>query len=222
MGERRDPWDDPAVRAGMERMLASRERLLAAGARPLGWKLAFGAPAVLETLGLSGPLVGFLTDEAQVKSGGEVMVEGWQAPKLEPEIAIQLGPGGEGVAAISAAIELVDLDLPLTEIEEVLAGDAFHRGVVLGEPVPRPGGPLAVAVECGGERVGGSDDAEAAVGRLEELAAYVSGYLERFGAECREGEVIISGSTVPMLDVAAGETWGNSVAGVGRVEVSLV
>lgn len=222
MAERRDPWDDPAVRAGMERMLASREQLLAAGAKPLGWKLAFGAPAVLETLGLSGPLVGFLTDEAQVQSGGEAQVEGWQAPKLEPEIAIQLGPGGEGVAAIGAAIELVDLDRPLSETEEVLAGDVFHRGVVLGALVPRPDGPLAVSVERDGERVAGSEDAEATVGRLEELVAYVSGYLERFGAESREGEVIIGGSTVPMLDVAAGESWAVSVAAVGRVEVRLI
>lgn len=222
MSERRDPWDDPAVRAGMARLLARREELLAGGARPLGWKLALGAPAALETLALTGPVVGFLTAATQVASGGAVAVGEWQAPKLEPEIAIHLGPGGDGVAAIGAAIELADLDRPPTETEEVLAGDIYHRGVVLGEPGPRPDGPLAVTVERDGEQVAETDDAEATVGRLDDLAAYVSGYLERFGAESREGEVIISGSTVPMLEITAGESWAASVTGVGRVEVRLV
>lgn len=221
MSERRDAWEDPRARAGMERLLARREELLAAGARPLGWKLAFGTEAAMEALGLAGPLVGFLTDATQVESGGEVGIEGWRAPKLEPEIAIQLGPGGEGVAAVAAAIELADADRPPAETEEVLAGDIYHRGVVLGEPVPRPAGPIAVTVERDGERFAASEDAEATVGRLDELAAYVRRYLERFGAEPREGEVIISGSTVPLIDVAAGEAWTSRVEGVGTVEVRL-
>ena len=95
-------------------------------------------------------------------------------PKLEPEIAVHLGPGGEGVAAVASAIELA-----------------------------------------------ATDDAEATVGRLEELAAYVGRYLAHFGVEPGEGEVITSGSTVPLIDVAAGESWRSEVAGVGAVAVRL-
>lgn len=221
MSERRDAWDDPRVRAGMERLLARREELLAGGARSLGWKLAFGAPPVLEKLGLNGPLVGFLTDATLVASGGECATAGWAVPKLEPEIAIHLGPGGEGVAAVAAAIELADADRPPTETEAVLAGDVYHRGVVLGEPVARPEGAIAVTVRRGGEPFAATEDAEATVGRLDELAAYVRRYLDRFGVEPREGEVVISGSTVPLIDVAAGESWRSEVAGVGAVEVRL-
>jgi 2-keto-4-pentenoate hydratase len=206
----------------MERLLARRAALLAAGARPLGWKLAFGTEAAMETLSLTGPVVGFLTDATQVASGGEVGVDGWQMPKFEPEIAIHLGPGGEGVAAIGAAIELADADQPPTETEAVLAGDIYHRGVVLGEPVAPPAGPIAVTIECDGERFAATDDAEATVGRLGQLAAYVSRYLEHFGAESREGEVIISGSVVPLIDIEAGQTWSSTVGGVGSVEVRLV
>jgi 2-keto-4-pentenoate hydratase len=205
----------------MERLLARRDELLAGGARPLGWKLAFGTAAAMETLALNGPLVGFLTDATLVESGGECAVGAWSAPKLEPEIAIHLGPGGEGVAAVAAAIELADLDRPPTETEEALAGDIYHRGVVLGQPVPRPEGPIAVVVERDGERFAATGDAEATVGRLEELASYVRRYLERFGVEPREGEVIISGSTVPLIDVAAGEAWRSDVAGIGAVAVRL-
>ncbi|MBS1879059.1 MAG: hypothetical protein JST31_06065 [Actinobacteria bacterium] len=219
--DRRQPWDDPRVVAGMERLLARRQELLAAGARSIGWKLAFGAEPMLEALGLRGPLVGFLTDATVVESGAEVAVGDWSAPKLEPEIAIHLGPGGEGVAAIGPPIELADVDRPPTEVAEVLAGDVFHRGVILGPPLARPPGPLAVTVERDGERFAASADAEAAVGRLDSLAAYVSVYLARFGAATREGEVIISGSTVPMIDVAAGQSWACRVEGVGELEVRL-
>lgn len=205
----------------MERLLARRAELLESGARSLGWKLAFGTEAALEVLALSSPLVGFLTDATLVASGGEVAVGGWSAPKLEPEIAIHLGPGGEGVVAVGAAIELADVDRSPTETEEVIAGDLFHRSVILGEPVPRPDGPIAVRIERNGERLATIEDAEATVGRLEDLAAYVSEYLARFGAEAREGEVIISGSTVPMIDVGPGEALTSRVDRIGTVGVRL-
>jgi len=205
----------------MARLLARREELLAGGARPLGWKLGFGTEAAMEALGLNGPLVGFLTDATLVASGGGAAAGEWAVPKLEPEIAIHLGPGGQGVAAVAAAIELADADRPPTETEELLAGDIYHRGVVLGEPVPRPDGPIAVTVERNGEPFAATTDAEATLGQLEDLAEYVGRYLEHFGAEAREGEVVISGSTVPLIDVAAGERWTSQVEGIGTVEVTL-
>jgi 2-keto-4-pentenoate hydratase len=205
----------------MTRLLARREEMLAAGARPLGWKLAFGTAEAKEALGLTGPLVGFLTDATLIESGGEGAVGSWRVPKLEPEIAIHLGPGGNQVAAVGAAFELADADRPPTETEEVLAGDLYHRGVVLGEPVVRPEGPLAVRIERDGEPFAANEDAEATLGKLDDLAAYVSEYLERFGAESREGEVVISGSTVGLIDVDPGQSWSSTVEAVGTVAVRL-
>ena len=50
---------------GMEKMLAARRKRLEAGEKPIGWKVGFGAPASLKSLGLEMPLVGFLTDAVQ-------------------------------------------------------------------------------------------------------------------------------------------------------------
>jgi len=219
----RDAWDDPRVQAGMATLLESRRRLLDDGARPIGWKLAFGTEAAMSTLGLNGPLVGFLTDRTLVASGGEVPIAGWKAPKLEPEIAIHLGPGGEGVAGIAPAIELADADLPPTETETVLAGDIYHRGVVLdpsATPVS-PTSPLAARISRGGEEIAATDDAEATVGRLEGLAAYVVRYLGEFGESTAEGEIIISGSVVGLLDIAPGDNLRHDLLGVGALEVSI-
>jgi 2-oxopent-4-enoate/cis-2-oxohex-4-enoate hydratase len=220
---RQDPWDIPAIVAGMDKLLAKRVELIDDGAKPIGWKLAFGTEAAMSTLGTSGPLVGFLTDRTLIASGGECPITGWTAPKLEPEIAIHLGPGGEGVAGISPAIELADADLPPTETETVLAGDIYHRAVVLDRsatPTP-PAPPLAARITRDGEAIAATDDGEAAVGKLDELAAYVVRYLREFGESTAEGEIIISGSLVGLLDISPGDKLRHELLGVGALEVSI-
>ena len=59
---------DPRVRRGLEAQLAARERRLAAGERPLGWKLGFGSPEARERLDTAAPLVGFLTDRSHARA----------------------------------------------------------------------------------------------------------------------------------------------------------
>jgi 2-keto-4-pentenoate hydratase len=222
--ERRDPWDIPAIVAGMERLLACRAELVAGGATPIGWKLAFGTEAAMSKVGTTGPVVGFLTDATLIAPGGACPIEGWTAPKLEPEIAIHLGAGGEGVAGISAAIELADADQPPTAIESVLAGDIYHRAVVLdrgASPAPLVH-PIAARIKRDGEEYATTADAEAEVGRIEELAAWTVDYLRHFGVATAEGEVVISGSVVPLLDIAPGQNLRNELRDVGAVEVSVV
>ena len=207
----------------MEKLLTRRAELIADGATPIGWKLAFGTEVAMSKVGTTGPVVGFLTDATLIAPGGEVSVDGWTAPKLEPEIAIHLGPGGEGVAGISAAIELADADLPPTEIEAVLAGDIYHRAVVLDRnATPTPlAHPIAARIERDGEEYATTADAEAEVGRIEELAAWTVDYLRHFGVETAAGEVVISGSVVPLLDIASGQHLTNNLLDVGAVEVSI-
>jgi 2-keto-4-pentenoate hydratase len=220
---RRDPWEIPAVVAGMKKLFARRAEMLAAGATPIGWKLAFGTPVAMESLGTTGPLVGFLTDRTVIAPGGECSISGWTAPKLEPEIAIHLGPGGRGVAGVSAAIELADADLPPTETEAVLGGDIYHRAVVLDLVAPRsvPVRPINARIERDGEEIAATDDAESATGKLEELAAYVVRYLGEFGESTAQGEVVIGGSMVGLLDIAAGQRFTNEVTAVGGVSVYI-
>jgi len=62
-------WEDARVIRGMRAQLELRRKRLAAGDAPLGWKVGFAAPAMLERLGITGPLVGFLTRNARVQSG---------------------------------------------------------------------------------------------------------------------------------------------------------
>src|SRR5215831_13341128 len=123
-------WEDPRIARGMRVQLDLRRQRLAGGDKSLGWKVGFGAPAMLKQLGISGPLVGFLTQNARVPSGGSVSLAGWAKPVAEPEIAVHIGrdvPAGAdhdttaaAIAGISPAIELVDVHTPPQEPERVL------------------------------------------------------------------------------------------------------
>ena len=45
-------WDHPLIQKGMPVQLEKRRARIAAGERPLGWKVGLGAPASLQKLGL--------------------------------------------------------------------------------------------------------------------------------------------------------------------------
>src|SRR5215467_8169983 len=122
MSLRNDPRDDPRIARGMTAQLALRRARLDAGDKPLGWKVGFGAPAILERFKISGPLVGFLTQNARVASGGTISLAGWTKPVAEPEVAVHIGrdvasgadrnTAAAAIAGISPAIELADLHEP--------------------------------------------------------------------------------------------------------------
>ena len=69
-------WDNEGVREGTRKMLDLRARALDRGERPIGWKLGFGAPQSMARFGLSGPLVGFLTDATAHSPGSTVSCAG--------------------------------------------------------------------------------------------------------------------------------------------------
>src|ERR671933_2486972 len=83
--------DDPRITQGMRRQAALRAARLDGGARLIGWTVGFGAPAAQEKLRISGPLVGFILDQALVPSPARVSLTGWVKPVAEPEIAVHIG-----------------------------------------------------------------------------------------------------------------------------------
>ena len=95
----RPVWEDPGVERGLRAQLELRRRRLAEGDRPVGWKVAFGAPQALELLGLGAPLVGFLTSRAVVEPGATYSIAGWTKPALEAEIAALREEGRESPSA---------------------------------------------------------------------------------------------------------------------------
>ena len=146
------PWDHPLIQKGMPLQLEKRRARIAAGERPVGWKVGLGAPASMQKVGITAPIVGFLMQRALLLSGSTVSLEGYVKPVAEAEICVRmmsdLRGGATPDAALAAvkeifpAIEIADLDPAPTpdNLDVVLEGDIYQRHVIL----------------CGNTRFGGS------------------------------------------------------------------
>lgn len=204
---------DERIQRGMERQLALRRGRLNAGERSIGWKVGLGSPSAMESLGIRGPLIGFLTDRVVVASGSNVSIKGWMKPAIEPEIAVYIGRelGLEdnrrtvraAVEAIGPAIELADVDPPPTDVEAILAGNIFNRHVILGEADrSRAGGALGgltARIHRDNAELASTNDLQALTGDLIEIVRHVGAVLSHFGEALRPGDVVIAGSIVPPI-----------------------
>lgn len=208
--------DDLAVREGTRRMLERRSQLLEGGERMIGWKLGFGAPAWLDEFGLTGPLVGFLPEANRRETGATITCHGWVNPVAEPEIAVYLGEDvndagrvEESISGIGAAIELADVDPPPEDIAEVLAGNIYHRAVVLGSPRREwaDGGitGMRARVSSNGTEIAETGDLEVLTGAIVPILSHVAGLLSEVGERLRAGDVVIAGSVVPPIRVQPGD-----------------
>ena len=212
-------WDDPRIVRGMTAQLKLRRQRLEVGDEPLGWKVGFGAPAILKQFNIGGPLVGFLTQNARITDGGAVSLAGWTKPVAEPEVAVHIGSdlaagatleaAAAAIAGISPAIELADLHEPATDPERILSHDIYQRHVVLNGSTPARAGAAADGLTCRIIRRGAeftrTSDPQANTGRWVDIVCHVANVLAAFGERLRAGEVIITGSVVLPITIEPDE-----------------
>jgi 2-keto-4-pentenoate hydratase len=190
---------DDRVRRGLERMMEARARAVSDGARPIGWKIGWNAPAVRERLGVGSSVIGFLLDSGVSEAGEPVPLEGTVNPGAEVELALRIGDGAT-LAAVSPGIELVDVHGDFDDVEAALAANVWNRGAVLGEARDWSPGLLdgiEVRVEHNGEPFADPARPRDAIGDPEELVSFVADTVASLGEELREGDVILSGLLVP-------------------------
>lgn len=211
--------DDARIVRGMRAQLDRRRSRIAADDKPVGWKVGFTAPAMMEKFKISAPLVGSLMQSAVVSSGGTVSLAGWTKPALEPEIAVYLGkdlPGGSdratasgAIGALSPAIELVDIAFPPEDVEAILTANIYQRQVVLGPCAARQADAsfngLAATVLRNGAEVARATDAQANVGNILDTVRHVADTLAHFGERLAAGDVIITGSITPPFHLEPGD-----------------
>jgi 2-keto-4-pentenoate hydratase len=212
-------WEDARVIRGMRAQLELRRKRLAAGDAPLGWKVGFAAPAMLARLNVAGPLVGFLTRNAHVQSGGSVSFAGWAKPVAEPEIAVHIGrdvsAGADhetakaAIAGISPAIEIVDLTAPPEDPERIFGGNIYRCRVLRDGAGPARAGSASDGLTCRvirrASEFARTSDPQANTGEWVGIVRHVADVLAAFGERLRGGEIIITGSVVPPLTIEPGE-----------------
>jgi 2-keto-4-pentenoate hydratase len=132
----------------------------------------------------------------------------------------------KAVGSLGPAIELADLPGPPSDVEAVLAGNIFHRFVILGAPDTSRAGVkldgLAGLVFRRGAQVARQEDLQANIGNIVDIVAHVAGTLAANGERLRAGDVIITGSIVPPPMVEPDETeFAYQLDPMGRLSVKF-
>ena len=166
-------------------------RAPAGGERQIGWKVGFGAPAALEKLAHRPP-AGRLPDRQRAarrrrrrvgRRRGRTRCSSRRSPctwRATCRAARSWDDVRDAIGGLSAAIELADLDPPPEDVRAILAGNIFHRHVVLGpvDPERSTGEGIGARVLVDGDEVAATDDPAALTGELVEVVRLTAELLD--------------------------------------------
>jgi len=202
------------------------------GERVVGKKIGVTSAAVQDMLGVFQPDFGFLTDAMTFPDGAEISAStSLIAPRAEGEIAFRLKKTLSGTdntdASVLAAIdcfmpcfEIVDSRIATWQIaiQDTVADNAYCGVYVLGETELDPDGVDFAAIQIDLYKNGqplSSGLGSAVQGNPLTAVAWLANTLGAFGIDLEEGEIILSGSVVPLEPVAAGDTLKLEMTGPG-------
>ena len=216
--------------------LAVLDRRLEEGESVVGKKIGLTSRAVQEMLKVDQPDFGFFTDE-MVRHSGHTLdaARDLIQPKVEGEIAFRLsrdlpGPGVtaadvlEATDSLAACFEIVDsriLDWRI-KIQDTVADNASCGLIVLGDQWVAPDSvnlaTCRMIVDRNGKEAATGMGA-AALGSPANCVAWLANAHSDFGTPLGAGEIILSGSLVPLLPVNSGDHLRVRVEGIGDAEV---
>jgi 2-oxopent-4-enoate/cis-2-oxohex-4-enoate hydratase len=212
------------------------ERRLADGERVVGKKIGVTSKVVQRALDVHQPDFGWLTDRMMFQSGDELPIgRELIQPRAEGEIAFVLarplrGPGitpADVVAAtdhVAACFEVVDsrIDDWKIRIQDTVADNASSGIFALGrEKVSARHVDFVtcgMVVEKNGAIVSTGAGA-AALGSPLICVAWLANTLGQFDVALEAGEVILSGSLVPLEPVRPGDHMRVAIGGIGGCDV---
>jgi 2-oxopent-4-enoate/cis-2-oxohex-4-enoate hydratase len=214
------------------------QRRLRAGERVIGKKIGVTSRAVQDMLGVHTPDFGFLTDRMQIEDAATVEIaECMIQPRAEAEIALLLKHGlrGPGVTPddvlaatefIAPCFEIVDSRIVGWDIRivDTVADNASCGVFVLGPARSDPRRHDLAALEV---RVWKNDQplsqglGLAVQGSPLASVAWLANTLGSYGVSLDAGEIILSGSLVPLEPARPGDRFHAELAGVGSVSIAF-
>ncbi len=204
-----------SVERGTAALLMRRREILAQGAQPIGWKIGFNVPEIQQKLGIDRPLAGFLTSDSLISGDWSLDDDG--PVVVESEVAVEVADDARSIVAMLPALELVDPpDLDL-ELEQILAGNIFHRAVAFG-PRIETREPGAGRILVNGEEQHALS-ADQTVANLDAMVDAIAGRLADAGEELKPGDRIITGVLAPPHTAESGDTVRLELEALGGVEL---
>ena len=216
------------------RFLANR---LNAGEKIIGKKIGVTSAAVMDMLGVRQPDFGFMTDamrhdDVMAISGSLIQ------PRAEGEIAFLLkkhlqGPGltnADVLAATEAVMpcfEVVDSRIKdwQIKIQDTVADNASCGWFALNEAAAiSPNAVDLINCEmtvCKNGEVISTGTGAAAMGNPVNCITWLANTLGTFGITLEKGDVVLSGSLVPLEPVTAGDEMSLQISGIGECRVAF-
>ncbi len=215
------------------------ERRIKSGEKIIGKKIGLTSKAVQNMLGVGQPDFGYLTDKMAFSQGEEMPIsDRLMQPKAEGEIAFILkkdlmGPGITAADVLAATdcvlpcFEVVDSRVEnwQIKIQDTVADNASCGLFVLGDRAVDPRkvdlATCGMVVEKNGSIISTGAGA-AALGSPVNCVTWLANTLGEFGIPLKAGEVILSGSLVPLEPVQAGDFMSVNIGGIGSASVRFV
>jgi 2-oxopent-4-enoate/cis-2-oxohex-4-enoate hydratase len=215
------------------------ERRVADGQAIVGKKIGVTSRAVQQMLGVHQPDFGFLTRDMWFADGADISLSANRLiqPRAEGEIAFKLkhdllGPGVceqdvlEASESVTACFEIVDSRIHdwKIRIQDTVADNASCGVFVLGSEQVDPRQldlpNLHMRVFKNGAPI--SEGLGSAVqGNPLTAVAWLANTLGAFGIPFKAGEIILSGSLVPLEPARAGDRFELTIDGLGSARVSF-
>lgn len=208
------------------------------GERVIGKKIGATSKAVQDMLGVFQPDFGFLTDKMSVVGDISIAQTGLIQPRAEAEIAFILkdslrGPNVtaqqviDATESIAPCFEIVDsrIDGWKISIIDTVADNASCGVFILGDARADPGSydlpKLKVSVTKNGAPL--SEGLGSAVqGNPAEAVAWLANTLGTYGVTLNAGDIILSGSLVPLENAVAGDVFEMTLHGIGTCVAKFV
>ena len=208
------------------------------GERVVGKKIGVTSKAVQDMLGVHQPDFGFLTDWMHITGDIDVDAKALIAPRAEAEIAfiLKVSLNGPGVTAadviaatrsIAPCFEIVDSRIADWKIGiiDTVADNASCGVFILGEARADPRdhdlAALHVTVTKNGSPL--SEGYGSAVqGNPAQAVAWLANTLGAYGVTLDAGDIILSGSLVPLAPAVKGDIFEMTLHGIGGCTARFV
>jgi 2-keto-4-pentenoate hydratase len=203
---------------------------------PAGLKIATTTKVMQQLMGIDHPCGGIIYEKRVHNSPASIKLSDFVNMVAEFELAVRLARGlpkkavpytreevRSAIGSVMPAFELIeDRQAVYKECSalSLIADNAWNGGIVLGpavsvSPSQELNGLEGTLQTPSGTRKGATDDPMGALAWLANLAVDRNRPLEA-------GMVVITGSVIPTLPIAAGETFVFSFAGLGKVELTAI
>ena len=232
-------YPDMSIEDAYRVSLSMLDQRLLDGTSIIGKKIGVTSKSVQTMLGVYQPDFGYLTNDMAFNSGEEMPIKDKLIqPGAEGEIAFLLkkditGPGVTVADVLAATecvmpcFEIVDSRIENWEITiyDTIADNASCGLFMLGDNVISPRkidlATCGIVMEKNGNIISTGAGA-AALGSPVNCVVWLANTLGKYGISLKAGEIILSGSLVPLEKVQSGDSMRLSIGGIGSASVRFI